>query len=121
MGWQFAFYGADRRVQGPGRRDDETVTSSPPSDLDTAERVARFWGVSLDSASHLVGHRDAQAAVALLRHYLKPEAMPAVLRRPNPALADRSLHDLAAAGDGPGLLDACREMFDFRAVGDPGQ
>jgi hypothetical protein len=44
---------------------------------------------------------------------VKRERIPAVVRRPAPALDNRSLLDLVAAGDSRGALVACREMFAF--------
>ena len=57
------------------------------------------------------------AATDLLQHHLKPDRIPAVVRRPAPALGGRSLLDLAAAGETTAVLAACRAMFQFGNVG----
>ncbi len=56
---------------------------------------------------------DLAAATDLLTHHLKRERIPAVVRRPAPALGERSLLDLWAAGETSRVLHACREMFAF--------
>lgn len=97
-------------------------------------RVLRAWGLSQPDAGRLFGVTrqavakwlregppsararavaDVAAATDLLAHHLRRDRIPAVVRRPAPALGGRSLLDLWAAGDTRGLLAACREMFSF--------
>lgn len=56
---------------------------------------------------------DLAAATDLLVRYLQRDRIPAVVRRPAPALANRSLLDLVTAGDTRQVLEACRDMFAF--------
>ena len=100
-------------------------------------RVLGVWGVSASEASRLFGvSRQAvskwlaqgipserietvanlAAATDLLVRYLKPDRVPATVRRKAVRLGDRSLLDLVAAGDSSGVLEACRAMFDFAAA-----
>ena len=67
-------------------------------------------GVPADRAG-AVG--DLAAATDLLVHYLKRDRIPAVVRRPIPALRGVSLIGLLAQGDTRALLAACRDMFRF--------
>ncbi|MFT4564423.1 MAG: DNA-binding XRE family transcriptional regulator [Gammaproteobacteria bacterium] len=57
---------------------------------------------------------DLAAATDLLVHYIKRDRIPAVVRRPIPAMNNHSLVDLLERGDTPLLLATCREMFDFQ-------
>lgn len=52
------------------------------------------------------------AATDLLVHYVRRERIPAVVRRPAPALGNRSLLDMVAGGDIDELLGVTRRMFD---------
>ena len=100
-------------------------------------RLLRTWGLSSAEAARIFGisrqglakwsragvpaeHRpalgDLAAATDLLVHYLKPDRIPAVVRRPASALANRSLVDLAMERDTAAVLAACRAMFDFAAI-----
>ena len=56
---------------------------------------------------------DLSAATDLLVRHLRRERIPAVVRRPAPALGGRSLLDLLGTGDTAAVLRACREMFAF--------
>jgi predicted XRE-type DNA-binding protein len=97
-------------------------------------RILRVWGLSQSEAGRLFGVTrqavakwldggiptertdrvaDVAAATDLLTHYLKRDRIPAVVRRPAPALGGRSLLDLVAEDEPRHLLDACREMFAF--------
>ena len=67
-------------------------------------------GVPADRAG-AVG--DLAAATDLLVHYLKRDRIPAVVRRPIPALRGVSLTGMLAQGDTRALLAACRDMFRF--------
>ncbi len=59
---------------------------------------------------------DLAAATDLLVHHLKRDRIPAVVRRPIPALDGVSLVDLLARGDTRAVLAACRDMFRFDRV-----
>lgn len=93
--------------------------------LSSAE-AARIFGVSRQAvakwarsgipAERLVPLGDLVAATDLLGHYLKPERIPVVVRRPAEALGGRSLVELATAGDTGAVLAACRAMFEFSSL-----
>ena len=59
---------------------------------------------------------ELTAATDLLVRYLKLDRVPATVRRKAQRLGGASLVDLVAAGDGQGVLEACRAMFDFSAA-----
>ncbi|MEM9057167.1 MAG: hypothetical protein AAGD86_06805 [Pseudomonadota bacterium] len=98
------------------------------------ERVLKVWGLSQSEAARLFGVSrqalskwlehgtpaervnaiaDLAAATDLLVRYLKRDRIPAVVRRPIPALSELSLVDLLAAGQSRLLLTTCRDMFRF--------
>lgn len=99
-------------------------------------RILNVWGLSQAEFAELMGvsrqavgkwmHRlpadravaiaDLAAATQQLVHYVRPERIPAVVRRPASALDDRSLVDLVAAGDTASVLVATRQMFDVSAI-----
>ena len=100
-------------------------------------RTLRVWGVSQAEAARLFGvsrqavgkwrergapparastFADLAAATEVLVRYLKSDRIPAVVRRPVPALGGVSLMDLLARGDTRSLLRACRDMFRFENV-----
>lgn len=100
-------------------------------------RVLDAWGLSQSEAAVLFGvsrqalskwlHRgvpaerttavaDLSAATDLLVRYLKRERIPAVVRRPAPALQGRSLVDLVGEARTRDVLIACRAMFDVAGV-----
>lgn len=104
---------------------------------ESLERTLRVWGVSQAEAARLLGVSrqavgkwlargapaarakalaDLAAATELLVRYLKRDRIPAVVRRPIPALGGVSLMDLLARGDTRSLLRACRDMFRFDSV-----
>jgi hypothetical protein len=56
---------------------------------------------------------DLAAATDLLVRHLQRDRIPAVVRRPAPALGRRSLLELLDAGEAHGVLAACRAMFAF--------
>ncbi len=64
-------------------------------------------------ADHAVAVADLKAATDLLERYIKRDRIPAVVRRPIPALDGVSLLELLGQGDTGRLLSACRDMFDF--------
>ncbi len=70
-------------------------------------------GVPVD---HAVAVADLKAATDLLELNLQRDRIPAVVRRPMPALDGVSLLDLLGEGDTGNLLSACRDMFDFGRV-----
>lgn len=101
---------------------------------DALERVLAVWGLNQSDAAHLFRVTrqavskwrdkgvppDRAAAVAnlaaatdLLVHYLKRDRIPAVVRRPIPALGNVSLLELVERGDSQTALHACRDMFAF--------
>lgn len=106
---------------------------------DQLARVLEVWGLSQADAGRLFGVTrqavskwlatgvpaerttavaDLAAATDLLVRHLQRDRIPAVVRRPAPALGGRSLVDLVAEGDARGVLEACRAMFDpYRAHG----
>ena len=100
-------------------------------------RTLRVWGVSQAEAARLFGvsrqavgkwrergapparastFADLAAATEVLVRYLKSDRIPAVVRRPVPALGGVSLMELLARGDTRSLLRACRDMFRFENV-----
>ncbi|QBI19533.1 hypothetical protein ER308_08200 [Egibacter rhizosphaerae] len=88
--------------------------------------TARVFGVSRQAVSKWLGRgvpseraeaiADLAAASDLLTRYLQRDRIPAVVRRPAPALSDRSLLQIAAEGETGEVLRACREMFDVTGV-----
>ena len=56
---------------------------------------------------------DVAAATDLLTRYLKRDRIPAVVRKPIDRLGGRSLMDLLADHNTRGLLETCRNMFEF--------
>ena len=104
---------------------------------ESLERTLRVWGVSQAEAARLLGVSrqavgkwlargapsaradalaDLAAATELLTRYLKRDRIPAVVRRPIPALGGVSLMGLLARGDTHSMLRACRDMFRFDRV-----
>ena len=100
-------------------------------------RTLAVWGTSQAEAARLVGvsrqavgkwlqrgappartgaFADLAAATELLVRHLKRDRIPAVVRRPIPALGGVSLMDLLARGDTRSLLGACRDMFRFDRI-----
>jgi hypothetical protein len=98
------------------------------------ERILRVWDLSQSEAGRLFGvtrqavakwlHEgvpidraeqvsNLAAATDLLVRYLKPDRIPAVVRRPAPGLGGQSLVELWAAGDTRRLLQRCRDLFAF--------
>lgn len=85
--------------------------------------AARLFGVSRQAIGKWLQHgppseragplADLAAATDLLVHYLKRDRIPAVVRRPIPALGGVSLTELLTRGDTSTLLAACRDMFRF--------
>ena len=94
-------------------------------DLSQSE-AARLFGVSRQALSkwfrqgipseRAKAMADLAAASDLLVRYIKRERIPAVVRRPIPALDGVSLLDLLERGRTDELLKTCRNMFDFERV-----
>jgi hypothetical protein len=92
----------------------------------TQADLARLWKVSRQAvgkwlasgvpASRVAAVADLAAATDLLEHYVEMDRIPAVVRRPAPALGGESLVDLLASGRTHRVLAACKAMFDFGAV-----
>ncbi|MCG8649043.1 MAG: hypothetical protein MI861_04385 [Pirellulales bacterium] len=94
-------------------------------DLSQSE-AARLFGVSRQALSkwfrqgipseRAQATAELAAASDLLVRYIKRERIPAVVRRPIPALDGVSLLDLLERGRTGELLKTCRDMFDFKRV-----
>jgi hypothetical protein len=101
------------------------------------ERLLTLWHLSAAQGAQLFGisrqafmkwmkagppaeRAEAVAALAaatdLLDRHLKRERIAAVVRRKAPQLADRSLLDVASAGEYTKVRSAVEEMFDLRRV-----
>ena len=88
-------------------------------------QAGRLFGVSRQAISKWLSHgapaerakalANIAAATDLLLHYLKRDRIPAVVRRPVPALG-QSLLDLIASDETELLLQTCRDMFDFNQL-----
>ena len=102
--------------------------------VDALTRTTETWGLSQAEAARLFGVSrqaigkwrrrgvpaeragavaDLAAATELLVHHLKRDRIPAVVRRPIPALRGVSLVELLGRGDTGAVLAACRDMFRF--------
>jgi len=92
----------------------------------TSAEAAGFFGVSrqafakwvqagppTDRAPSVAALEDA---TELLARHVKRERIPAVVRRPSALTGDRSLLEMATAGEHEQLLSAVRTMFDLRRV-----
>ena len=94
-------------------------------DLSRSEAGRRFgvsrqavskWLIKGVPADRVEAIGDLAAATDLLVRYLQRDRIAAVVRRPAPALGDRSLLDLLGRGDHREVLEAVRAMFDFAGV-----
>ena len=102
--------------------------------VESFTRTTEAWGLSQAEAARLFGVSrqavgkwrrrgvpperagavaDLAAATDLLVRYLKRDRIPAVVRRPIPALGGVSLVELLGRGDTGAVLAACRDMFRF--------
>ena len=102
--------------------------------VDALTRTTETWGLSQAEAARLFGVSrqaigkwrrrgvpperagavaDLAAATDLLVRHLKRDRIPAVVRRPIPALGGVSLVELLGRGDTGAVLAACRDMFRF--------
>jgi len=79
------------------------------------QAVAKWMsdGVPPDRQVHLA---ELDSATELLERYVRPERIPAIVRRAAPALSGKSLLDLASQGQTAEVLEVVREMFDLRRV-----
>lgn len=84
--------------------------------MGVSRQAVSKWLVAGIPADRADGVADLAAATDVLVRYLKRDRIPAVVRRPAPALAGRSLLEIVADGDTHGVLLACRAMFDVAAV-----
>ena len=85
--------------------------------------AARLFGVSRQAAAKWMRQgapperasamADLSAATDLLVRHLKRDRIPAVVRRPIPALGGESLVALWGRGETRTVLTACRDMFRF--------
>ena len=85
--------------------------------------AARLFGVSRQAAAkwmrqgappeRVSAMADLSAATDLLVRHLKRDRIPAVVRRPIPALGGESLVVLWGRGETRTVLTACRDMFRF--------
>jgi len=101
------------------------------------ERLLRLWGLSKAEAARVFGVSrqafskwlesgvpsdrapavaDLAAATDLLDRRIKRERIPAVVRRPSPLLAGRSLLEMATAGEHAAVHAAVASMFDLRRI-----
>ena len=92
----------------------------------SSSKAATFFGVSRQAfslwlageppASRSDSIADLAVATDLLDRHLKRERIPAVVRREAPALAGRSLVDMAMHGLHREVREAVERMFDLRRV-----
>ena len=98
------------------------------------ERTIEIWRLNRDETDHIFDGphsvvckwrqsevfsealAELDAATALLYHYLKPDRIPAVVRKAIPARGDVSLIEMLEAGDAKTLIATCRDMFRFEQV-----
>lgn len=85
-------------------------------------RIAETWGLSETEVASLRRGSSTNAIDALgtatevLTRRVRPERIPAVVRRPAPMLDGRSLLELAMVGDYAGVLRAVQTIFDLGRV-----
>jgi predicted transcriptional regulator len=94
-------------------------------DLSQSE-AARLFGVSRQAlnkwlvqgapAERADAIADLSAATDLLVRHLKRDRISAVVRRPIPAMDERTMLELIGSGETRQLLMLCREMFSFGSV-----
>lgn len=88
--------------------------------------AARVFGVSRQAFSkwlktgppavRAAAIADLSSATDILDRHVKRERIAAVVRRPAPALGNRSLLEMAEAGETEAVAKAVRDMFDLRRV-----
>ena len=74
------------------------------------------WLVAGPPAARAAAIADLSAATDILDRHVKRERIPAVVRRQAPALGDRSILEMAQAGETDAVARAVRDMFDLRRV-----
>lgn len=74
------------------------------------------WLVSGPPAARAAAIADLSAATDILDRHVKRERIPAVVRRQAPAFGDRSLLEMAQAGETDAVARAVHDMFDLRRV-----
>ncbi|MFV0316939.1 MAG: hypothetical protein ACK5O2_08250 [Microthrixaceae bacterium] len=67
-------------------------------------------GIPADRSTQVA---DLEAMADILEHYLKPQRIPAVLRRTAPGLGGLSLLEMISEGRSPEALALTRRMFTF--------
>jgi hypothetical protein len=124
-------------LDDPAWLDDLAAALDARRDVAPLQRVMTVWGLTQADVGDLMGVSrqavskwlvagvptdradavaDLAAATDVLVRYLKRDRIPAVVRRPAPALGGRSLLEIVADGDTRSALAACRSMFDVAAV-----
>jgi len=88
--------------------------------------IGRMFGVSRQAVAKWMSDgvppdrqvqlAELDSATELLERYVRPERIPAIVRRAAPALSGKSLLDLASQGQTAEVLEVVREMFDLRRV-----
>jgi hypothetical protein len=88
--------------------------------------AARVFGVSRQAfskwlktgppAARAAAIADLSSATDILDRHVKRERIAAVVRRPAPAFGNRSLLEMAEAGETEAVATAVRDMFDLRRV-----
>lgn len=92
----------------------------------SAAAAGRMFGISRQAVAkwrahgvpeeRLVALADLEAATDVLERYVRPERIPAVVRRPAPVLGGLSLLDLAMAGRFEEVRRGAAHMLDLRRV-----
>ena len=117
------------RYVDPMNADDPAPRAAVPVAL---ERIADAWGLTQAEANAIAGNSTEQPsdsgsraeaagkriavlleATELLKTHIKREQIPVVVRRTAAGQTNRSLLDIATAGDAIGVLAACTAMFSF--------
>ena len=83
----------------------------------TRQAVSR-WMIDGIPATQTVAFADLAVATDILTHHLQADRIPAVVRRPAPALTTEagkpaSLLDLLGEGRTGDIVEACKAMFQF--------
>lgn len=111
---------AGRRLQGEALERVMTVWDLSAAHTATAFGVTRQalakWRRSGVPEDRLVALADLSAATDVLLRYVKPDRIPAVVRRPADSLGGRSLLELAESGRTGEVRAAVVAMLDLRRV-----
>lgn len=88
--------------------------------------IGRMFGVSRQAVAKWMAEgapadrqarlAELDAATELLERYVRPERIPAVVRRPSEMTGGKSLLELASEGRSAEVLEAVRAMLDLRRV-----